>query len=112
FLQIRPGTDLALLNGILHLLVKNGHVDQAFIDEFTVGWEDMPAFLEAYSPEKVAGITGIPEADIRKAARWIGEAPEWISCWTMGLNQSTHGTWNTNAICNLHLATGKLCRPR
>jgi sulfite reductase (NADPH) flavoprotein alpha-component len=111
FLQIRPGTDLALLNGILHLLVKNGHVDQAFIDEFTVGWEDMPAFLEAYSPEKVAGITGIPEADIRKAARWIGEAPEWISCWTMGLNQSTHGTWNTNAICNLHLATGKLCRP-
>jgi sulfite reductase (NADPH) flavoprotein alpha-component len=111
FLQIRPGTDLALLNGILHLLVKNGQVDQAFIDEFTVGWEDMPAFLEDYSPAKVAAITGIPEADIRRAAQWIGEAPEWISCWTMGLNQSTHGTWNTNAICNLHLATGTLCRP-
>jgi sulfite reductase (NADPH) flavoprotein alpha-component len=111
FLQIKPGTDLALLNGILHLLVKNGHVDLAFIDEFTVGWDDMPAFLEDYSPAKVADITGIPEADIRKAAQWIGEAPEWISCWTMGLNQSTHGTWNTNAICNLHLATGKLCRP-
>jgi sulfite reductase (NADPH) flavoprotein alpha-component len=111
FLQIRPGTDLALLNGILHLLVKNGQVDQAFIDEFTVGWEHMPAFLEDYSPARVADITGIPEADIRRAARWIGEAPEWISCWTMGLNQSTHGTWNTNAICNLHLATGKLCRP-
>jgi sulfite reductase (NADPH) flavoprotein alpha-component len=111
FLQIRPGTDLALLNGILHLLVKNGHVDPAFIDEFTVGWEDMPAFLDDYSPSRVAGITGIPEADIRTAAQWIGQAPEWMSCWTMGLNQSTHGTWNTNAICNLHLATGKLCRP-
>ena len=51
------------------------------------------------------------EADIRQAAQWIGAAPEWMSCWTMGLNQSTHGTWNTNAICNLHLATGKICRP-
>ena len=45
-----------------------------------------------------------------QAAQWIGAAPEWMSCWTMGLNQSTHGTWNTNAICNLHLATGKICR--
>lgn len=46
-----------------------------------------------------------------KAAEWIGKAREWMSCWTMGLNQSTHGTWNTNAICNLHLATGAICRP-
>lgn len=41
----------------------------------------------------------------------IAEAGEWVSLWTMGLNQSTHGTWNTNAICNLHLATGAICRP-
>ena len=41
----------------------------------------------------------------------IADAGEWMSCWTMGLNQSTHGTWNTNAICNLHLATGAICRP-
>ncbi len=71
----------------------------------------MPEFLEEYTPEKVAEITGIPEADIRQAAQWIGEAENWMSCWTMGLNQSTHGTWNTNAICNLHLATGAICRP-
>jgi sulfite reductase (NADPH) flavoprotein alpha-component len=111
FLQIRPGTDLALLNGILHLLVSNGQTDAAFIDEFTVGWDKMSAFLDDYTPDKVAAITGIPEADIRTAAQWIGDAREWMSCWTMGLNQSTHGTWNTNAICNLHLATGKICRP-
>ncbi|MFC9492763.1 molybdopterin-dependent oxidoreductase, partial [Streptomyces hydrogenans] len=48
---------------------------------------------------------------IRRAARWIGEAGAWMSCWTMGLNQSTHGTWNTNALVNLHLATGAICRP-
>ncbi len=111
FLQIKPGTDLALLNGLLHLLVENGQTDQEFIAEFTEGWEEMPGFLADYPPAKVAEITGIPEADIRQAARWIGEAGEWMSCWTMGLNQSTHGTWNTNALVNLHLATGAICRP-
>ncbi|WP_410511693.1 sulfite reductase subunit alpha [Paenibacillus sp. BR2-3] len=111
YLQIKPGTDLALLNGILHLLVKNGCTDPDFIAEFTSGWEHMAAFLEDYPPDKVAEITGIAEADIRQAALWIGESPEWMSCWTMGLNQSTHGTWHTNALCNLHLATGTICRP-
>ncbi|WP_044870465.1 sulfite reductase subunit alpha [Pseudomonas sp. LFM046] len=111
YLPIKPGTDLALLNGLLHLLYKHGHIDPAFIAAHTQGWEAMPAFLEDYSPERVAAITGLSEADIRKAAQWIGEAQEWMSCWTMGLNQSTHGTWNTNALCNLHLATGAICRP-
>jgi sulfite reductase (NADPH) flavoprotein alpha-component len=111
FMQIKPGTDLALLNGLLHLLVKNGHTDAEFIAEFTEGWEVMPDFLEDYTPAKVADITGLHEADIRQAAEWIGTSKHWMSCWTMGLNQSTHGTWNTNAICNLHLATGAICRP-
>ncbi|PVD09078.1 bifunctional nitrate reductase/sulfite reductase flavoprotein subunit alpha [Streptomyces sp. CS147] len=111
YLRIRPGTDLALLNGLLHLLVENGHTDPAFIAGHTEGWERMPAFLRDYPPAAVAEITGIPEDDIRQAARWIGEAGEWMSCWTMGLNQSTHGTWNTNALINLHLATGAICRP-
>ncbi|UZJ32496.1 bifunctional nitrate reductase/sulfite reductase flavoprotein subunit alpha [Streptomyces endophytica] len=111
FLQIAPGTDLALLNGLLHLLVENGDLDEEFIDGHTEGWEAMPAFLQDYPPAKVAEITGIPEAELRRAAEWIGAAGEWTSCWTMGLNQSTHGTWNTNALINLHLATGAICRP-
>src|SRR4051794_24989031 len=111
FLPIRPGTDLALLNGLLHLLVTDGHIDRAFIDDHTDGWELMPELLRDYPPSRVAHITGLAEADIRTAARWIGEAGEWMSLWTMGLNQSTHGTWNTNALCNLHLATGAICRP-
>jgi sulfite reductase (NADPH) flavoprotein alpha-component len=111
FLQIAPGSDLALLNGLLHLIVENGHTDPEFITEFTEGWEVMPSFLEQFTPDKVSEMTGIGEEDIRTAAGWIGEAANWMSCWTMGLNQSTHGTWNTNAICNLHLATGAICRP-
>jgi sulfite reductase (NADPH) flavoprotein alpha-component len=111
FLRIKPGTDLALLNGLLHLLHENGHTDPDFIAAHTEGWEAMPGFLADYPPAAVAETTGIPEADIREAARLIGEAGEWMSLWTMGLNQSTHGTWNTNALVNLHLATGAICRP-
>ncbi|WP_278261503.1 bifunctional nitrate reductase/sulfite reductase flavoprotein subunit alpha [Nocardia sp. AG03] len=111
YLQIAPGTDLALLNGLLHLLVADGAIDTAFIAAHTEGWEAMPEFLADYPPARVAEITGLAEADIRTAATMIAEAGEWMSLWTMGLNQSTHGTWNTNALINLHLATGAICRP-
>ncbi|MFI6868079.1 molybdopterin-dependent oxidoreductase [Nocardia sp. NPDC050406] len=110
FLQIKPGTDLALLNGLLHLLVENGDIDTDFIAEHTEGWEAMPEFLADYPPARVAELTGLDETDLRTAAQWIGAAGEWMSLWTMGLNQSTHGTWNTNAVCNLHLATGAISR--
>ncbi|AOW49164.1 bifunctional nitrate reductase/sulfite reductase flavoprotein subunit alpha [Acetobacter ascendens] len=111
FLQIRPGTDLALLNGLLHLLMEHGALDTDFIATCTTGWEDMAAFLADYTPERVASLTGLAEDDIRTAARWIAEAGEWLSLWTMGLNQSTSGAWHTNALCNLHLATGAICKP-
>lgn len=110
FLQIRPGTDLVLLNGLLHLLVASGDIDADFIARHAEGWEAMPEFLAGYPPARVAELTGLSELDIRTAAAMIAEAREWMTCWTMGANQSTHGTWNTNAICNLHLATGAICR--
>jgi sulfite reductase (NADPH) flavoprotein alpha-component len=111
FLPIKPGTDLALLNGILHLLEKAGCIDDKFISQHTEGWAELRAMLKDYPPERVAHQTGLREEDICTAAKWIGESPEFTTFWTMGLNQSTHGTWQTNAICNLHLATGKICRP-
>ncbi|MDL9938969.1 bifunctional nitrate reductase/sulfite reductase flavoprotein subunit alpha [Gordonia sp. ABSL1-1] len=110
FLQVKGGTDLALLNGLLHLLIEAGHTDADFIAEFTDGFAQMPDFAAQYTPESVAEITGVAEADLRQAAEMIGTAGNWMSCWTMGLNQSTHGTWNTNALVNLHLATGAICR--
>ena len=91
YLAIKPGTDLALLNGLLHLLVESGDIDADFIAEHTEGWRDMPEFLADYPPERVSDITGIPETDIRTAARMIADAGDWMTCWTMGLNQSTHG---------------------
>ncbi|BDH56627.1 bifunctional reductase [Tsukamurella sp. PLM1] len=109
-LPIRPGTDLALLNGLLALLVDRGAVDREFIAAHTEGWSAMPAFLEDYPVARVAEITGLVAADIERAAELIAGAANWTSLWTMGLNQSTHGTWNTIALCNLHLATGAICR--
>ena len=112
FLQIKPGTDLALLNGLLHLLVAKRRTSTRNSSPNTPrAGTAMPAFLADYPPDRVAEITGLAEADLRTAAAMIAEAGDWMTCWTMGLNQSTHGTWNTNAICNLHLATGAICRP-
>ncbi|MBB4123554.1 molybdopterin-dependent oxidoreductase [Martelella radicis] len=107
----KPGADLALLNGLLHLIVEAGGVDRAFIDAYAEGWADMPAFLADYPPERVAAITGLKVEDIRATADMVLAAGEFMTFWTMGLNQSVQGTFNTNAICNLHLATGKICRP-
>lgn len=110
FLQIRPGTDLVLLNGLLRLLVDAGAVDDDFIAAHTEGWESLAPLLADYPLARVAELTGLAEDDIRTAAGWIAEAGEWMTLWTMGLNQSTQGTWHTNAICNLHLATGAISR--
>jgi len=110
FLPVRPGTDLALLNGLLHLLVEADAVDEEFIASCTTGWDGMVGVIADHPPARVSGLTGVPEADLRKAAELIAGAGNWMSCWTMGLNQSVHGTWNTNALVNLHLATGAIGR--
>ncbi|NDZ97134.1 molybdopterin-dependent oxidoreductase [Streptomyces sp. SID6673] len=110
FLQVKPGTDLALLNGLLHLLITGEHTDDDFIASYTDGFDQMPDFAAQYPPDLVSEITGVSAEDLHAAAGMIGTADNWMSCWTMGLNQSTHGTWNTNALINLHLATGAICR--
>ncbi len=110
YLPVRPGTDLALLNGLLHLLVGAGAVDEGFIASSTTGWEGMAEVIADHAPDRVCELTGVDEGDLRRAAELIAGAENWMSCWTMGLNQSTHGTWNTNALVNLHLATGAIGR--
>ncbi len=111
YLPLRPGTDLALLNGWLHLLVKMGRVDHAFIASRTEGWESMGEVLDQYPPARVSEITGLPVDDLIAGAKILADCPRWMSLWTMGLNQSARGTWNINALCNLHLATGQIGRP-
>lgn len=108
-LPIRPGSDLALLAGLLRWLHAHGHTDTAFIDAHTEGWAAMPAAIEPCTLAHTAALTGLAEADIERTAQWIAQAgARWMSCWTMGLNQSSHGTASTQALCQLHLATGAI----
>ena len=112
FLPVQPGTDLALLNGLLHLLVRMGRVNAEFIARHTEGWEELSAMLEDYPPARVAEMCGLRLDDLLLAAKLIADAtPNFLTLWTMGINQSTRGTWGSNAVCNLHLATGAIGRP-
>lgn len=110
-LQILPGTDVALFHGLLHLLIREGWVDQPFIRAHTEGFAALQKTARAYTPARVAQICGVPEQDICLAARWFGEAGAALSLYCQGLNQSTSGTAKNGALINLHLATGQIGRP-
>ena len=111
-LAVRPGTDLALLNGLLHLLRNDGKVDLAYMSAHTEGWAELSAMLDEYPLDVVSKICGIPVYDIVHAARILGgQRRRLITFWTMGVNQSVAGTFTGNAIINLHLATGQIGRP-
>jgi anaerobic selenocysteine-containing dehydrogenase len=110
-LAVKPGTDLALLNGLLRLLRDAGKLDPDFISARTEGWEALNALLNDYSPERVAEICGISEADLLETAKILGESKRLITFWTMGVNQTLAGTFTSNAIINLHLARGQIGKP-
>jgi sulfite reductase (NADPH) flavoprotein alpha-component len=110
-LPVKPGTDLALLNGLLHLLHQWGRVDRAFVAGHTDGWPELEAMLADYPPQRVAEICGIRPYDLVHAARIIERSRSLLSFWTMGVNQSTLGTFTGNAIINLHLALGQIGKP-
>jgi anaerobic selenocysteine-containing dehydrogenase len=110
-LAVRPGTDLALLNGLLHLLHKWDKLDATYIANHTEGWPELERILPDYSPERVAQICNIQQADLLAAAQILASAKRLITFWTMGVNQSVLGTFTTSAIINLHLATGQIGKP-
>ena len=110
-LQIIPGTDVALYNALARELWKTDQLDWNFIENHTTGWPEMAAAIEPYTAEAAAIICGIPAADIRKAAQWLGGDRRFLSMWTMGLNQSSRGVDKNIAIIALSLITGKISRP-
>ena len=111
YLPIQPGTDVALLNGMLHVLAQEGLLDQKFIERHTTGWDAVRATLEQYPPDRAAALCGLTASQVRDAALLFGRSRAAMSFWSMGLNQSTHGTAKNNCVINLHLATGQIGRP-
>jgi len=136
-LFFNPQSDLAIANGILHLIFKNGWQDDSFIEKYTVfkqgktnigyGLEDGFKFddepqalsreeylkhLELYTPEHVQKISGVKKEDLEYLAALYGNAKNnVVSLWCMGMNQHTRGTWINNLVHNIHLVTGKISRP-
>ena len=106
-LAILPGTDVALFNGMLHVMLWEGLLDMAYINAHTNGFTELKETIREYTPKMVADICGIKEADIITAAKWFGKGPT-LSMYCMGLNQSIHGRDKNAALINLHLATGQI----
>jgi len=111
FLQLKPGTDVALLNGMVHVIIKEGLTDNEYITKWTRGYEDLAEVVKDYSPEKAAEITGISAGDIIRAARAYAISPASAILYSMGITQHTTGTDNVQAISNLALITGHLGKP-
>ena len=109
-LAILPGTDVALFNGLLHVMLWEGLLDMEYIRNHTNGFDALKDTVREYTPKMVADICGIKEADIMQAAKWFGKGPS-LSLYCMGLNQSIHGTDKNVALINLHLATGQIGKP-
>jgi assimilatory nitrate reductase catalytic subunit len=110
FLPILPGTDVALFNGMLHVMLWEGLCDHAYIRAHTEGFEALKDAVREYTPKHVAQLCGLPSKDILQAAEWFAAGPT-LSLYCQGLNQSAHGTDNNCALINLHLATGQIGKP-
>ncbi len=111
FLKLRPGTDIALLNGLAHVIVNEGLANEEFISEQTAGYEEWKKSLNDFKPNAVEKIAGIPKDDITRAARIYGSSRKAGIFYTMGITQHTCGTDNVRAIANLAMVTGNIGRP-
>ncbi len=110
YLQFRPGTDVALLNGMMHVILEEGMVRDRFVGERTEGFEALAAKLKEWPPEKAAKICGIETEQIRQAARLYGGVDRSMIFWGMGISQHTTGTDNARCLISLCMMTGNIGR--
>jgi len=110
-LPITPGTDLVLLNSLAHVILKEELQDRDYINAHTTGFEDFAQLVAQYDPTTSAAICGIDEDTIRHVARLYAKAGAAMTIWTMGINQSTHGSDSVVAINSLNLVTGNIGKP-
>jgi formate dehydrogenase major subunit len=111
FCQLKPGTDVAFYNGIMHELIRLGLTDAEFIQNRTANYAALAQTVSHYPPERAAQITGVPADMIRQVARAWGEAGAGIIFWGMGISQHTTGTDNARCLIALCSITGNIGRP-
>lgn len=108
WLRHQPGTDVALINGILNAIVSRGWADMAFIEERTEGFDALADSIKEYTPEAVEKITGVPAKDIVEAAKLYARSTHSSILYAMGITQHTTGTNNVLALANLAMMTGQI----
>jgi len=106
FMQFRPGSDIALLYGIIHEIFKNGWADEEYLKDRTYGWEKLKEVVQDYPPEVVEDITWVPAEKIREAARIMAENRPVAVIWSMGATQHSTGTYIIRALAALSLVLG------
>mgnify|MGYP000229218627 FL=1 len=110
-LPVTPGTDVVLMNALKHVILAEGLEDRDYINKHTNGIEEVEACVKDYDPISASKICGIDEDTIRNVARLYAKADNAMSIWTMGINQSTHGSDGVVGINNLNLITGNIGKP-
>ncbi len=110
-LQFRPGTDVAMLNAIMHVIVEEGLYDEQYIEGFTENWPAMKEHLAGFPPEKMAELCGIDADTLREVARTFAGAQAAMIFWGMGISQHIHGTDNSRCLISLALMCGQVGRP-
>jgi len=108
WLQQKPGTDVALINGMLNIIISEGLYDADFVQARTQGFEELKESVREYEPATVSRITGVPEDDLREAARLYARADKASILYCMGITQHTTGTNNVIALANLAMVTGSV----
>ena len=110
-LRQRPGTDIALLNGLMYIILEKGWQDQAFIDARCEGFDEFKATILQYPPEKVSETTGIPVEKLYQAAEIMGTTRPMAVMWAMGITQHIVGVRNVMALANLQMLLGNMGKP-
>lgn len=110
-LALRPGSDVALFQGLLHVMIWQGWIRPDYIASHTAGFEAVRDAVRDMTPARAASLCALPEAQIVEAARLFAQSPATLSLYCMGLNQSSAGTDKNQALIQLHLATGQIGRP-
>jgi formate dehydrogenase major subunit len=111
FLKIEPGSDVALYNAIMHVILEKGLEDRRFVEERTENFEALVETVRRWPPERAASVCGVPAATIVEVAEAIGRARSMIAFWGMGISQHVHGTDNARCLIALCLLTGNVGKP-
>jgi formate dehydrogenase alpha subunit len=110
-IRLKFGTDVALINGIMHVILNENLHDRTFIDERTEGFAELQEHLKNYSPDKASEICGVPPEDIIRVARLYAGAERSSICYTLGITEHNHGVDNVKSLANLAMLTGQIGRP-